>query len=111
MQIVRSKIEAVEPLNEVELGEIILVKMRGFPEWPARIIEINENLIRVQFFGDQTTWTTTLKNTYSFQKSANIIINNLRGRKNMLYSKAVKESEVALGIPDQKSILNMINKI
>lgn len=111
MKIIKSKSACAEPehLNEVQLEEIILVKMRGYPPWPSRVIEIiNENSIRVESYGDYKTWTTTLKHTYSFKKNINIVIQNVLGRKHPLYSKAVKECERILKVSDCLSVFNKI---
>lgn len=80
--------------------------MRGYVEWPARVIAVDGNSINVEFFGDRTTHTTTIKHTYDFHECFDIILNNLRGRKNPHYRKAIKECELVLGVSDEKSILN-----
>lgn len=38
------------------LSEIVFAKVRGFPDWPARVtLETNNNRYEVKFFGDNTT--------------------------------------------------------
>lgn len=107
-QVVKSiKVKAV-PLETVHQDEIILVKMRGFCEWPARVVQIKGNAIHVQFFGDSTTHTTTMKNTFSLTKNYDLVLNNLRGRKNPLYAKAIKEMEAILDIPADESLFSKL---
>lgn len=43
------------PLTEVKMGEVISVKIRGSSKWPARVVELENNSIGVEFYGDQTT--------------------------------------------------------
>lgn len=74
----------------------------------ARVLEINGNAIHVKFFGDSTTYTTALKNTFSFSEHHDVVLINLRGRKNPLYTKAIKEAETLLGIPDGQSIFKKL---
>lgn len=102
-----TKVKAV-PLDAVHQGDIILVKMRGYCEWPGRVENVNGNAIQIKFFGDNTTCTTTIKNTFSFKDSADVVLDYLRGRKSPLYAKAIEEAEMLLNIPVSQSILRKI---
>lgn len=84
----------------------MLCKIKGFCEWPALITGLEGSRINVQFFGDGTTYKSTIKNIYKFSESAYLIQTNLRGRKNPLFHKSVLEAERALGIPFELSITN-----
>lgn len=99
----KSKFKSVE---NVQLGEIVLCKMRGFCEWPARVTGFENTQIAVQFFGDNTTHRAAIHNFYKFEESSDIILANLQGRKNPLYWKSIREAELALGIPSSHSITN-----
>ncbi|XP_031625310.1 uncharacterized protein LOC116341966 [Contarinia nasturtii] len=95
----------------VQIDEVVLCKMRGFCHWPCRIIELNEELVNVRFFGDNTTYKTTIKNIFKFEDCADIILSNLKGRKNQLYSKSVQEAELVLGVPSKNSIMKQLERI
>lgn len=97
----------------VEVGQIVLFKLRGYCEWPALVTRIERNIIFVQFFGDQTTQKGKIEHFYSFEENHRLIIFNYTSKKNenqkALYKKAVKEAELVLGIPEGKSIMNLID--
>lgn len=105
--IVRS-VSKPTPCNEVKKGEIVLCKMKGFPEWPAYVTGFVKNLIAIQF-GDGTTHKAAVKNFYKFSDSQELILLHLNTKKNPLYSKAVKEAENALGVTPNLSIFNRMS--
>lgn len=107
--VVKSHKSKPKPTVSVQLGEVVLCKMRGFCEWPARVFGIENGLIHVEFFGDHTTHKAAIHNFYKFEDSSDVILANLRGRKNALYSKSVREAEVVLGIPLPDSITNRVS--
>lgn len=47
----REKIETASPVNEYVPNEVVLATIPGFAPWPARILNINEQTIFVEFFG------------------------------------------------------------
>lgn len=96
----------LKPVENVQLGEVVLCKMRGFSEWPARVTGCGGTLIDVQFFGDNTTHKAAIHNFYKFEESADIIIANLQRLKSPLYRKSIREAEMALGILLPHSITN-----
>lgn len=99
----------LSPMKEVVNGQIVLCKLRGYCEWPARILNIDGKKINVQFFGDNTTANTNINNIYDFRTSFEVILNNLRNFKRDLYAYSVMEAEKAVGISKSMSILNRIN--
>lgn len=106
-----AKIEPVPkpvPCELVEIGQVLLCKMRGYVAWPALVNGIENKLISIEFFGDKTTHKATIGNFFKFEASQAYIIGNLKRKKNFLYSKAVKEAEIMLGVPSKNSILNQI---
>lgn len=105
LAVVRKKSTAAN-VESVALNEIIICKMRGFCAWPARVIKIDGTRITVQFFGDNTTHTTTIKNIFCFANSMELLLGNLSGRRNPLYAKSIREAETVLGIPAAESITN-----
>lgn len=96
------------PCKSVDIGEVILCKMRGFPEWPAFVTGFDRNLACIQFFGDQTTHKAAPKNFYKFRDSFQLMALHLHTKKNPLYIKAVREAETVLGVPSHASVLNNI---
>lgn len=90
--------------EKVAVGDVILCKMRGYCPWPAFVTKINGNSVFVEFFGDHTTQKTTLANLYKFQGSGDLVLANLKRLKSPLFSKAVREAEVVLNIPENVSI-------
>lgn len=94
------------PCTTVAIGDIILCKMRGYCRWPACVTGLDKNAIFVEFFGDHTTQKTTLPNLFSFCDSFHDILYNLRRLRDPLFSKAVKEAEGSLKIPEKNSIFN-----
>lgn len=96
------------PLQNVEMRQVLLCKMRGWTEWPARVIGMSGNIIEVRFFGDGKTQKSTIANLFSFQESCEKIIYDLERLEDPLYKKAVLEAEIELNIPSELSILNRI---
>lgn len=107
--IVRRRVPIMKQCEHVEIGEILLCKLRGYPEWPAFVTGKEGNMIAVEFFGDHTTYKTNIANCYKFSESSEKIVEILRTRKNPLYGKSVKEAEAVLGIPFEQSIVNRVN--
>lgn len=96
------------PCDDVKEGQIVLCKMKGYCEWPAKVTGFEKNLIKVEFFGDHTTQKTAIKNIFCFEDSCDLILSNLRMKKTPLYSKSVREAECVLGITKEKSIFNRL---
>lgn len=98
------------PCKRVDINDVVLFKMRGFCEWPARVIAIEKNIVEVKFFGDYTTQKSVLgENIFKFEDSMEIILFNLKNRQTAAYGKAIREAEILLGVPEQHSILNKID--
>lgn len=109
--LVRSKtISKPKACESVINHEVVLVKIKGFCEWPAIVTGIENKLISIKFFGDQTTRKISLKNVFKFEDSHETILNNLRMKKTPLYAKSVQEAEKMLGVPPEKPILNQCSQ-
>lgn len=76
--------------TDVEIGSVVLCKMRGFAEWPALVTGFTKNLIEIIFFGDQTTHIAAISNIFSFEESHELLIHNLK-KKNGI-GKVVRKS-------------------
>lgn len=88
--------------------------MRGHCKWPARVTSIENDVISVEFFGDQTTTKTTVKHIFHFADSFVSIINSLKemkSNKKLLFKKAVEEAEIVLGIPEENSVLKYSSSV
>lgn len=96
------------PCKSVKIGDVVLCKMRGFCRWPAHVTDMVGNSIFVEFFGDKTTQKSKLENLFSFNDSSEDILENLKCKKDPLFSKAVKEAEGTLKIPKTHSIFNKL---
>lgn len=94
--------------KSVSLGEVIIFKLTGYCEWPARVTKIIGDAIHIQFFGDQTTQIAKVEKCFKFQEMTDIILFNLRTRKTALYRKSIREAEIEIGIPQEMSLLNLI---
>lgn len=105
--LVRSTLKPIQ-CESVEMGEVIVCKMRGYPEWPAIVTGFDKNLAHIQFFGDRTTHKAAVKNFYRFRDSGDMMVSYMRKTKNPLYVKAVEEAEVCLGIPPYASIVRKV---
>lgn len=102
------RISKPQPCKRVEIGEVVLCKMRGFKEWPSYVTGFEKKLVCIQFFGDQTTHKAAVKNFYKFTDSYELLISLLRTNKDPLFSKAVQEAECVLGVVPKKSIFKRI---
>lgn len=106
---VRSTVPKPKRCDKVNIGEIVMCKMRGFNEWPAIVTGFENNLIVVEFFGDHKTHKSSIKNVFKFKDCSEIILSNLKTKKSPLFAKSVQETEVWLGISDEHSIFKRIN--
>lgn len=97
------------PIQNLELGQVVLCKMRGYSHWPCIVTRMIGNMIKIRFFGDNTTHNTNMKNCLDFSESSEIMKSNLRRLKNTLYKKAVQEAEAVLGISHEHSVLNVLS--
>lgn len=97
-----SKLE-VQHAKNAAIGDVVLCKIRGFPDWPAIVTEVampQKGLpkITVTFFGDKTTHTTTIMNILPFFACRDLMISKLCGRKNPLYGKSIREAQSVLQV-------------
>lgn len=106
--VVAHRMPIATPCDQVVIGQVILCKMRGYCEWPAKVTGFDSTLICIEFYGDHTTHKSTLCNCFKFEQSHEIIIANLKSKKTPLYKKSVLEAERELNIPPELSIINKI---
>lgn len=85
--------------------EIVLVKMRTYSPWPAKIITISNKKVFVYFFGTANHGYVNVDEIVPFT-SAPILIVKLSTMKIKDFTKAVREAEIMAGISSDRSILN-----
>lgn len=100
-----------KPAESASIGDVMLCKMKGYPEWPCMVTGVDHGLVSVEFFGDHTTHRAAIHNFYNLADNIDIVLHNLKGRKNPLYSCSIREAELIMGIPDELSILNRFDQI
>lgn len=66
----KEKMDKNAPSNEYMLNEIILATIPGFCAWPARIINISNETIMVEFFGTGQMYV-------KFNADSNVTDNNI----------------------------------
>lgn len=99
-----------ETKNILEIGLIIMAQMRGYSAWPSRIISINKKRAKVFFYGTSNTGGVDVANIVPMEHCAEVI-RLLLIRRTAAFAKGVREAEIYLGIPDEISVLNVINEI
>lgn len=102
---------ACQPVSTVEIGQVILCKLRGWCEWPGRVSQIVNDKIKVTFYGDYSITWTSIGHIFSFENSVDNIMMNLRTKKTPLYAKSICEAEVNLRIPPHLSLLKKVNDL
>lgn len=61
----KEKIENENPNKEYVVNEVVLATVPGYPVWPARILEIIGQTIKVEFFGTGERYKKYLLNNFS----------------------------------------------
>lgn len=61
----REKIETESPVNEFVPNEVVLATIPGFAPWPARILNMSDQTILVEFFGTGQMQVDFFKNLFS----------------------------------------------
>lgn len=99
-----------KPASRVEIGEVVVCKMKGFCEWPAIVTGVDGRMVSVEFFGDHTTHRAAINNFFKFAECGDMIRSNLVKQKKPLYHKSIREAELVLGVPQEICISNMYSK-
>lgn len=93
--------------NLIEIGLVILAKMRTYAAWPSAVVSLKKNYISVKFFGDDTIGNVPYDAVGIFSENHELIRSNLRKKING-YIKAVKFAEGTLNITPHLSIVETI---
>ena len=94
-------------------GEVVLGKIKGYPYWPAKIIEISNNLTyTIKFFCDNSYAKLSSKYILKYKENKNKILEANKKNKRLVSSfraadSDIKKSKNNINIPDeQKTITN-----
>lgn len=100
-------------LKNFEQGDLVFVKVKGYPHWPATIKEIVYNKIKrnikynVEFFGDKTTALISEKDLFPYSQNKTIYgtpkTDNLKNKK---FNMALKEAESVFTKTISDTVLN-----
>lgn len=93
--------------QKISINEIVMAKVSGFSAWPAIVLDfINKRRARVEFFGadsHEKIGLVDLNEITPFKYSTDVILPLLK-RDARNFKKAVREAEIAAGIPNSKSM-------
>lgn len=94
---------------KLEIGQLVVTKMKSYAPWPAQIRAFSKNCKRteVYFFGTANIGMVDTSETVHL-KHAHDVIRLLLLRKISYYMKAVKELERVCGVPDDLSMLREV---
>lgn len=94
-----------------EINVIVLAKMRSYRPWPAIVLNDNgRTVFWVRFFGKGSHGSVKKVDCVPFDKTTECVVQFLQAAKNGPcddYRRAVREAEIALSIPAEKSLLNI----
>ena len=92
-------------------GEVVLGKIKGYPYWPAKIIEISNNMIyTIKFFSDNSYAKLSSKYILKYKENKNKILEANKKNKKLVSSFReadldIKKSENINNIPDEQKII------
>lgn len=94
-----------------EIGTVVLAKMRSYKPWPAVILSSNgRTVFWVKFFGKESHGSVKKNDCVPFDKTIECIVEFLKAiptNQHDDYKRSVREAEIALGIPPERSLLNL----
>ena len=92
-------------------GEVVLGKIKGYPYWPAKIIEISNNMrYTIKFFSDNSYAKLSSKYILKYKENKNKILEANKKNKKLVSSFReadldIKKSENINNIPDEQKII------
>lgn len=103
------KREEFVKLPNYAVDSIVLAKQKYSITWPARILQIQKEKIRVYFFGDRREGFVSPFEIYSF-KNSTAALKELIATKNKprAYLIGVREVELLLQIPEERSLVKSL---
>lgn len=102
----------IESKQQLQIGDIVMARMKGYPPWPGRVENFSSNtkIVTCFFFGTHNCGPVGSKNIIPFilaSETARLVCL----RPPNAYIKAVKEIEYRNGVPEESSCLNTLKSI
>lgn len=102
------RIKVFVKLHNYEENSIVLAKQKYSVPWPARILKVCKNKIKVYFFGDKREGTVSSE-IYDFKLSADAVKQVFLSKKSPRgYATGLREIEILFGIPIEQSVINTV---
>lgn len=98
--------------QSIEIGSLVLAKMKGYSSWPARVEDFTKNKKRAKvfFFGSSNCGTVDAIEIVPFEECSDII-RLLLLRKIGEFHRGIVEIERVLGVPPELSLTNELFSI
>lgn len=93
--------------NTPKKNTIIISKMRTYSPWPSKLVGIKDEKALVYFFGTGEHGEVSVDEMINFEDGP-ILLKALSMKKLKHYHKGIREAEIHLGIPAERSLLNNI---
>lgn len=95
-----------------KVDTVVMAQMKGYSPWPSLVSDINKNgkRVKVFFFGTSNTGTVDSSEIVPMEQCSEII-RLLLLRKTIDFAKGVREAELSLGIPVEKSAVKSTQEI
>lgn len=98
--------------RELEVGEFVLARMRGYCPWPAKIVSFTKDRrsTKCYFYGSHNNGSVNISEIIPFKDGYNTIrLIKIRCLKD--FEKGIREIEIENGIPDHLSSLREVETI
>lgn len=89
------------------INSIVLAKMKTYSPWPSKLVGVRKSNALVYFFGTNNHGEVKLDEIVEFAEAPQLI-KVLCSKKIKDYRKAVREAEIFMNVPSEKSILNEV---
>lgn len=86
---------------------VVLSKMKSYSPWPSKLVAVKNNKALVYFFGTNNHGEVKTADVIRFEDGPELI-KVLSMKKIKDYRKAVREAELFMSVPPEKSILNEV---
>lgn len=95
-----------------KVNDYVLARMRGYPPWPARIVNFTKNgqTMKCYFFGSDNNGSVDYRKAIPFE-DAYEVIRLIKIRNPNEFVKGVRELEMKIGIPDILSSVRDVEQI
>lgn len=91
-------------------NSIVLAKQKYSIPWPARVLKVEKDKVKVYFFGDKREGTVNSSEIYDFEKSVGAVKLVITSKKIPRgFATGIREIELLLGVPSKNSVI--INEV